>query len=87
MRCHYVKDGGKRYLIPGCWSNALSNREDMRDCTCYKPIGVKKKQTIEHLEHECSMLRDINDRLNAKNRILLTRIAELENNRIIHPTK
>lgn len=32
MKCHYVNDGGKQVLIPGCMQGAHS--DDIGDCTC-----------------------------------------------------
>lgn len=40
MKCHYVTDHGKRVLIPGCMSVAVSN--NIEDCCC-----TSNEKTIE----------------------------------------
>jgi septation ring formation regulator EzrA len=40
--------------------------------------GKRLEQTLENLEAECRMLREINDRLNKKNKYLERRVEEVE---------
>lgn len=82
MRCHYHKDtDGKKYLIPGCWSVATNGRDDMFGCTCYKPKHIVPTKPgelkNEELERECRKLQAINDKLNARNKVLQEENAEL----------
>jgi hypothetical protein len=43
--CYYVKDRGKRVLIPGCWGAVHSG--DMRDCHCDRPSADDRLTKLE----------------------------------------
>lgn len=43
--CYYVKDRGKRVLIPGCWGTVHSG--DMRDCYCDRPSTDDRLTKLE----------------------------------------
>lgn len=55
MVCHYIKEKGHRYLIPGCWAVVLSG--DKKDCTC--DYGKEKEDKIKELEKRIERLEKL----------------------------
>lgn len=56
--CYYVKDKGKRVLIPGCWSTVESGK--IEDCTCDRP---SEKTRLEKLEMDVARIKKILDKI------------------------
>jgi hypothetical protein len=43
MRCHWHRDGGTRYFIPGCWGGAIAGADG---CYCCSTAERKRREKL-----------------------------------------